>query len=72
MGRKIHQGWRYFECTMCETKWRETCRDHETESNSRCPKCQTVESPITSEPDGAIPIDGYGNLLGQTKEEILE
>lgn len=73
MSKKIRQGWRYFECTdvVCETKWRESCRDHTTESRTRCPKCMRIEDVITSEPDASIQTDGYGNLLGETKTEIL-
>lgn len=70
MSRKVMRGWRFFECEVCGTHWKETCRDHATPSSSPCRNedCETRLhgglSPYKSEQDESLATDGYGNLHG--------
>lgn len=74
MGRA---GWRYFECPECKKKWRETCRDHTTESRSLCidRECKSAlyggVNPCGSEADKSLEVDKFGNLLHETVRELL-
>ncbi len=62
------RGWRYFFCDDCDSLWKETCRDHETLSNSRCisDDCPSHLTggvmPFASRPDENLATDGHGNL----------
>lgn len=63
------QGWRYFHCEKCGKRWRETCRDYQTPSNSLCPTDDCSINlhgglgPYDCESDKTIPVDAYGNLV---------
>lgn len=70
-----HQGWRFFSCQHCGARWRETCRDYSTESNSRCVNnhCESHlrsgVSPFDAWADASVEIDAYHNLVKETQIE---
>ena len=73
----MNQGWRYFKCNECGAHWRETCRDHQTDSRSKCitESCKINsyggENPYKNINDKTIKVDKFGNLIGKIIVERL-
>ena len=58
----LYCGYRFFECSECGEKWKEKCRDAETESGSGCPECYSFQWPVKNEKHPEWKTDAWGNL----------
>jgi len=66
--RKIIPGFRFFECTECGNKWKDSCRDCYSLSGESC-RCDCFITPHEAEEHLEWLVDECGNIINEEQYE---